>query len=259
MIVFPLPPQYLTDGHWQTVHQLNWETSEYSIRPIFWVRLGQTLDFKALKLPNEWSVLPRSLLTTTLDGGTGTYSLVFETEESGQTNYSFSAGGSTAWQCDPHHRSTVRRSWISPNSCILNQIPNYRRGKFPLYQILLQTSNLRSIGRITSTGTDTAEYTSTHVIGGYRIIQVKIHHSQFRNFGGNSTEGILLVGVNDQIIISSTTYLRQMLMDDSLDSGSIDSFINLSKAEHTAVLKFYESENGQLMFTNKYGIGHLYD
>ena len=22
--------QYLTDGHWQTVHQLNWETGEYS-------------------------------------------------------------------------------------------------------------------------------------------------------------------------------------------------------------------------------------
>ena len=67
-------------------------SSEY-----FGYRLGQNSGFQGTQVaPYEWSVSGnQGTLTTTLDGGTGTYSLVFETEESGQTNYSFSAGGST--------------------------------------------------------------------------------------------------------------------------------------------------------------------
>ena len=104
--------QYLTDGHWQTVHQLNWETGEYSKTDIL---SGQTTNAQIA----NWVSYQEAYGSPMMD-----FQLPSTKTAMGKLRYD----------------ETQMR--ISPILDLKNLA--YRRDCLS-YQILLQTSNLRSI------------------------------------------------------------------------------------------------------------------
>ena len=104
--------QYLTDGHWQTVHQLNWETGEYSKTDIL---SGQT-----------------------------TYAQI-----ANWVSYQEAYGSPMMDFQLPSTRNSDGKLHLYLYSPAILDLKNLAYRKDCLsYQILLQTSNLRSIGRL---------------------------------------------------------------------------------------------------------------
>ena len=242
-------------------------SSEY-----FGYRLGQNSGFQGTQVaPYEWSVSGnQGTLTTTLDGGTGTYGLVFETEESGQTNYSFSAGGSTTgtftlgnatpitvpsslvgkiltetFYDETSNENFTQFMYFESDTKLLEIQEGEVSGLYNIYNPSYTFSVSGNIGSlITSTGTDTAVYTLlfTSETGGYS--DYSSSYSDILSSGSfalsNSTDGYSPGDlVNDQIIISGETYIFKANNACTIrsDSGSIDSTYQFIKTgQHTAVL-----------------------
>ena len=238
-------------------------SSEY-----FGYRLGQNSGFQGTQVaPYEWSVSGnQGTLTTTLDGGTGTYSLVFETEESGQTNYSFSAGGSTTgtftlgnatpitvpsslvgkiltetFYDETSNENFTQFMYFESDTKLLEIQEGEVSGLYNIYNPSYTFSVSGNIGSlITSTGTDTAVYTLlfTSETGGYS--DYSSSYSDILSSGSfalsNSTDGYSPGNlVNDQIIISGETYIFKANNACTIrsDSGSIDSTYQFIKTGNT--------------------------
>ena len=242
-------------------------SSEY-----FGYRLGQNSGFQGTQVaPYEWSISGnQGTLITTLSGGTGTYGLVFETEESGQTNYSFSAGGSTTGTFTLNDASSVNvpSSLVgktltetfydessSENFTLTmyfqsdTQLLEIQEGELSgLYNVFDPSYTFSVTGNIatlnTTMGTDTATYTLlfTSETAGYS--DYSNSYSDILSSGSftlsDSTGGFSPIDlVNDQMIIDGTTYSFKANNICAIGSGtgSTDSTYRLIKTgENTAVL-----------------------
>ena len=240
-------------------------SSEY-----FGYRLGQNSGFQGTQVaPYQWSSSDnQGTLTTTLNGGTGTYSLVFETEESGQTNYSFSAGGSTTGTFMLNNATpiTVPGSLVGKifqESFINHSGENYtnsiyfksdtkvletQEGAVSGLDAVYETSYIYStMGNVATLSITDGSYTAT-----YKLLSTSktAGYSDFSDSYSTTTAGTFTLSdstdgyspgdfVNDQLVISGETYIFKAnnVCTIRSDSGSIDSTYRFIKTgQNTAVL-----------------------
>ena len=242
--------------------------------------MGQNSGFQGTQVaPYEWSVSGnQGTLTTTLSGGTGTYGLIFETEKSGQTNYSFSAGGSTTGTFTLGNATLI----TVPNSLVgkiltetfydENSSENFTQimyfesdtklleiqegavsGLYDIYDPSYTFSVTGNIATLKTTmGTDTATYTLLFTSENSGYSDYSNSYSDIGNSGSftlsDSTGGFSPSDlVNDQMIIDGVTYAFKANNVCTIRSstGSSDSTYRLIKTgQNTAVLSIPVAHSG---------------